>query len=299
MDSAGHSRQHGGSRGDGIGEARAEEGGVYSDVALERVATGGNPSVENPGSARGSGAGDAEIGWGAAAAPLAVPPGANAPRQEEDGAAASLMRAMISLRWRVLSHRDSGVSRAALLTLLPADASALCATQAQRDVAAGAGVPGAAPGARSDPGPSLRVNSADDAAPPLQGAPADVRSFPAPTLPRMSGGWYAAGNMHVTHACTRAGSHGSAAVQRAAFGPGDAVAQGAMEGCADSCVLPRSAAGVPPCARAACAASGSAPIMHAPVRPPPLPVCRSPLRALAPLNCRRRAWHTHKQTHTS
>lgn len=52
-------------------------------------------------------------------------PGLHAPRPDEDEVAAALLRAMLALRWRVLSHSDAGMSRSALLSLLQADAATL------------------------------------------------------------------------------------------------------------------------------------------------------------------------------
>lgn len=52
-------------------------------------------------------------------------PGLHAPRPDEDDVAAALLRAMLALRWRVLSHSDAGMRHSELLGLLQADAATL------------------------------------------------------------------------------------------------------------------------------------------------------------------------------
>eukprot|EP00892_Ulva_mutabilis_P001864 jgi/Ulvmu1/11679/UM008_0089.1 len=78
------------------------------------------------GAAGGSGEGHAAEGQRPAGGGVQPPSQrrVHVPNADEDGAAASLMQQIVVLRWRLLSHRDSGVSRTALLSLLQAEASA-------------------------------------------------------------------------------------------------------------------------------------------------------------------------------
>lgn len=106
--------------------ASAAAAGARGDPAALRdadthAAAARGDSSAGAGSSRRAAAAENTVGMLVAA----PGPGLHNPRPEEDAVSAASLRALLSLRWRVLSHNDSGMPRSALLGLLRADALTL------------------------------------------------------------------------------------------------------------------------------------------------------------------------------